>query len=225
MSYVRYDESIYRTGHRMFGLTDPFTASHGLNGINHSYNGFGPWMLHGYPFSEKGGYTLQGLGGIVPDGSIVNYTGKWTPHGMQAAKDVIDQVAQQIADSGLIVRNLSSSPYRFLLDNSVDVKLQIQVSTGQGGFGDPNDIISIIRHAVYTVTGSMPLADSIPTVQAPSAPGPTGTGQPPGPGADPNFQPPPSSEDWGAWLQDNFGLLVGLAAALVIVPPLIKKVL
>ncbi len=229
MAYVPYDESIYRTGHRMFGLTDPFAASHGLSGINHSFNAFGPWMLHGnQPFTERGGYHLSGLGAAgVPDGSIVVYQGKWAPTGMMGAQDVVSAVAAALSQDGsLTVRNVSSdaswtqnTPPFPISVAPFNVTLQLQVTNGMG-FGSVNDIISIVRHYVYQVTGAFPTADSIPSLQPPASAGggaPIATGQPQIPGA-PN---PSGTTDFGTWLENN-ALLIGLGiGALVILPKIL----
>jgi hypothetical protein len=216
MAYVPYDESIYRTGHRMFGLTDPFTASHGLSGINHSYGGFGPWMLHGnQPFTERGGYHLSGLGAMVPDQAIVTYTATWVPHGTQGATDIIGQVSAILEQEGLSVRSVSSSPYRFLVNNTVNVKLVIQVENGMG-YGDPSDIASIVDNAAFQITGSMPLASAISSVQIPGgSPAPTGQPEVPNTGAGSGQQPP---TDFATWFEQN-ALWIGLGiGALVLLP-------
>jgi hypothetical protein len=222
MTFVRYNESLYRTGHRMFGLTDPFTASHGLSGINHSYGGFGPWMLHGnQPFTERGGEHLSGLGAMVPDQSIVTYTGTWVPHGMAGATEVIGQVSSALASQGLAVRSVSSSSYRVLLNNTFNVKLTIQVANGEG-YSDPSDIASIVDHYAYTVTGSMPLASSISAVQLPSGGPPVPTGQPevPDTGSGSGAQP---SEDWSSWVQDNAVWLALGVAGLIFLPRMLGR--
>jgi hypothetical protein len=58
MSYVRYNENLYRTGFRPYGQTDPFAASQ-LSGIR---TPFDPAKLHGAPFTRGGGWALHGLG-------------------------------------------------------------------------------------------------------------------------------------------------------------------
>jgi hypothetical protein len=237
MAFVRYDESIYRTGHRMFGLTDPFTASHGLSGINHSYGGFGPWMLHGgdQPFTERGGEHLSGLGALVPDGSTVTYRGKWVPTYTIGAQDLVSAVSQALADKwGLQVANVQSDAG--VADSTIlgmtwqptpfNVTMQIFVRTGKGGYGDPSDIVGIVRGEVYAASGQMPLADSAPAVQTPGGPA-QGTGQPPGPGAPCTFYDPSNPNcaqtpsDWGAWLQSN-AIWIGLGiVGLAVLPRLI----
>jgi hypothetical protein len=61
MSYVRYNENLYRTGFRPYGQTDPFAASQ-LNGIR---TPFDPAKLHGAPFTKGGGWALHGLGDTI----------------------------------------------------------------------------------------------------------------------------------------------------------------
>jgi hypothetical protein len=55
--------------------------------------------------------------------------------------------------------------------------LQMQVENGLG-FDQPDDVISVIRHAVFEVTGSFPSADSLPFLQVPGSGSPQSTGQP-----------------------------------------------
>lgn len=206
MGYVDYDLSLYRQGYRPYGETDPFAATM-LSGVKPPSRGnvFGPWRLRGLgqnpPFTERGGYKLHGLrgaalgflGNAVPDGSIVTYTGKWAPTYTVGASDLISAVAGAIAGSGLQVTNIQSDAGfsdttivgMTIQPTPFNVALQIQVATGQGGFSSPADVASIVNHAVYTVTGAMPLASSTPQVQTPNAAA-TPTGSPAGPVPDPS---------------------------------------
>jgi hypothetical protein len=58
----------------------------------------------------------------------------------------------------------------------MDVELVLQVQNGLG-FGNENDIITLIRHEVYNATGEYPTADTIPLIQVPGS-GPARTDQP-----------------------------------------------
>lgn len=238
MGRVAYDHSLYRTGYRPYGKTDPFAAAQGLAGVSMHHGVFGPWRLAGDlgqnpPFTTSGGFKLHGLGAavlgflgdVVPDGSIVVYTATWLPHGTQGATEVIKQVRSILAQEGLLVRTVSSSPYRFLVNNTFNVRLTIQVANGMG-YGAPGDIGSIVDNAAYQVTGSMPVTvGSISSVQVPGgAPTPTGqpevpnTGAGSGAGSDSDQPPPP---DFTTWLEQN-ALWLGLGlGALVILPKLL----
>jgi hypothetical protein len=243
--YVPYNESLYRVGFRPYN-TNPRAAATlgGMDGpINRAWGSFGPWVLHGMgdigqtiPFTARGGQALHGLGALgamVPDGSIVIYQGKWAPTSTVGAQDVVAAVTAQLqADGALAVRNVAqdsswaqNTPPFPLNVGTFNVTLTLQVKNGMG-FGDPNDIISIVRHYVYQVTGQFPVADSIPSVQPPAAPdgtpsAPIATGQPGLPGA----PSPTGSTDWATWFQNNLGLVAGLGFALLVVPPLIKRIL
>jgi hypothetical protein len=236
-NYVRYNESLYRTGFRPYGLTNPRGATQlgAIPQVDHGWGGFGPWELHGYPFSAEGGWALHGLGGIVPDGSIVTYQGKWAPTGTMGAQDVVSAVVAALQNDGaLAVRNvqqnsswLQNTP-PFPLDvGTFDVTLTLQVKNGMG-FGDPNDIAKIVQHYVYAITGAFPVADTIPNVQVPSGAGtPGATGQPQLPGA--TGQPqlpgaPGTPTDWSSWISNNFGTIALAVGALAILPPLLKRV-
>ena len=226
MGRVAYDHSLYRTGYRPYGHTNPQAAAAGLAGVSMEHGVFGPWRLHGMgqspPFTTRGGFGLHGLGALgdmVPDGSIAVYTGTWVPHGTQGATEVLGLVSSILAGEGLSVRSVSSSPYRFLINNSVNVKLTIQVSNGMG-YNQPSDIAGIVDNAAWQITGTMPLASSISSVQAPGG-SPTPTGQPEVPNTGTGSagqQPPP---DLTTWLEQN-ALWLGLGVgALVLLPKLL----
>jgi len=215
MGRVQYDHSLYRTGYRPYGMTNPQAAAAGLSGTP-----FGPARLHGYPFTRRGGATLQGLGAMVPDQSIVTYTGRWTPTYFMAANDIINAVSAALAKDGINVRNISTDAGwgdtsivgMTIQPTPFNVTLQLQVANGQG-YGDPNDIASIVNHEVYVASGSMPVASSIPSVQAPGG-SPTGTGQPFGPGAG---TPPIGNTDLTTWLESNaLWIALGIGAAVLL---------
>jgi hypothetical protein len=216
MGRVAYDRTLIRTGYRPYGMTNPFAAAQGLAGVSMHHGVFGPWRLSGElgqntPFTPRGGYQLHGLhgamlgflGNAVPDGSIVVYTGKWTPTYTIGATDLISAVTGALTSKGLHVTN--SSTDAGLTDTSIlgmtiqptpfNVQLQIQVNTGQGGFTSPSDVVSIVDHAVYTITGAMPLASSPASVQVPGTDQPVATG-PAGP------VPQPGNE----WTLPSFGI-------------------
>jgi hypothetical protein len=213
MGRVAYDHSLYRTGYRPYGKSNAFAAAQGP---------FGPWRLAGMgqnpPFTRSGGFALHGLSGIVPDQSIVTYTGTWTPTYFMGANDIITAVSAALAKDGLNVKHIDSTAG--FLDTTIvgmtiqptpfNVTLQIQVANGQG-YADPNNIISIVNHEVYVATGAMPIGSSMPIVQAPGG-APTPTGQPglppPPPGALPNLT---------TWFEQNIGwIALGIGAALVL---------
>jgi hypothetical protein len=221
MGRVVYDHSLYRTGYRPYGTTNPQAAAAGLAGTP-----FAPAKLRGYPFTARGGTTLRGLGAMVPDQSIVTYTGKWTPTYFMGANDIITAVSAALPKDGLNVKNVSTDAG--FLDTTIvgmtiqptpfNVTLQLQVANGQG-YGQPSDVASIVDHEVYVATGSMPAASSIPVVQPPGGPA-TPTGQPPGPGA--GMPPGPAGPvDLTTWFEQNIGWLALGAGALLLLPKLL----
>lgn len=209
MNSVRYDESLYRTGYRPYGLTNARGAAAGLSGFSSPQGGD---RLRG----------LRGLGGTVTDGSVVTYQGSWpgysgpTGSAGEAAlpTDILNSVIAILNGEGLTVINSSSNAglVQTVEMQPFAVQLTIQVATGQGGFGAPQDIISIINNAVYQATGQMPSGGSIPVVQAPGA-SPAGTGMPniAPPGMTPT--PPGSPSSLSSWLP----LLAIAAVAIVLV--------
>jgi len=165
---------------------------------------------------------MAGLGAIVPDQSVVNYQGTWQSDLITSSQNILLAVTAALANDGFEVRNsqISTSGIAGYLgvEESYGVTLQLQVNNGMG-FGDPNDIISIINHEVYVASGYMPLAGSIPTVQSPGAAGAVATGQPSVAGA-PAI---PGSLDLTSWLEQN-AMFIGIgAAALVLLPMFLGK--
>jgi hypothetical protein len=231
-------------------------------------NVFGPWRLHGIgqnpPFTPEGGYKLHGLAGAIagflgangiPNGSIVTYRGTWTSvfntgHGYQQAGDpqsiVNGVIAALAADGQLSVlqapNNLSNSFSAVVggvigASNPFPVTLVLEVTNGQG-FGSVNDIISIVRHYVYTISGLMPQADSIVSVQAPSDPNAAATP------ADLNYQAagllnpggfqvptdpsqttaaPGTPVDFTTWIANNAGTVAAVGIGLLVGVPLLKR--
>lgn len=228
--------AIYRPGHYGYesalGYVDPrgnFVEPVEMPVAMYRPNSYGFSALgQGKPFTPAGGYMLHGLGAIVPDQSVVNYSGTWSGTWDMTPQDVIDAVTTALPADGLMVRSVSSSAGMVANTKVFDlaggnqtfqVSMQLQVNNGQG-YGDPNDIISIINHEVYVATGAMPVGGSIPTVQAPGTAAPVATGQPAVPGA-PALPGVPT--DWASWLEQN-ALWIGLGlAAVVLGPALVSK--
>jgi hypothetical protein len=226
MPSVAYDQSLYRTGFRP-AYTDPFAASQ-MSGI------FSPQHLHGMGnfFSREGGSALHGLGAIVPNASILTYQGKWPQSYNGTAPAILQEVINALnADGQLQVRNSSidasfmQSYLPGITTAPYPVSLTLQVNNGMG-FGDANDVISIVRHYVYQFAGQFPIADSIPTMQVPASSSSSGTGQP---GILPTGQPSipgtPADEptDWGSWLQGNALLIGGLVVAAMVLPKVLGR--
>jgi hypothetical protein len=234
MGRVQYNHSLYRTGYRPYGMTNPQQAASGLSGASMHHGVFGPWRLAGMgqnqPFTRAGGFALHGLGEAgIADGSLITYHGTWTSvfntgQGISQpgyAQAIVDGVVAALnADGQLAVlsypRNLSSSfsgAISAIIGSNApfDVSLGLQVKNGLG-FGSVDDIISIIRHYVYTVSGQFPVNDQIVAVNAPGS----GT---------PNWQatgtPPPSPTDLTNWLEQNIGWIALAVGAALIVPKLL----
>lgn len=198
MGRVTYEPIRY--GFRPLANTNPFAATM-LNGLG------------------------EPLGDMVSDQAIVTYQGRWTSTYFQGATDVISKVTQALASQGLLVRNSSSDATGFgqttIIGMTVhpapfNVTLQIQIDNGLG-FGSVDDVISIIRHYVYAVTGEFPFADSIPSVQNAVTGESESTGQP-------NVQGAPAvSGDFTNWLQSNALLIGGIVIAATVLPSIIRK--
>jgi hypothetical protein len=245
--YVPYNESLYRVGFRPYN-TNPRAAASlgGMDGpINHAWGTFGPWVLHGMgdigqsiPFTARGGQALHGMGDAgIADGSMITYNGTWMSvfnpgTGIQGyAQAIVDAVVAAINQDGALTvlqwpRNLSSSftgVVKGIIGASepFNVTLVLQVTNGLG-FASVNDVISIIRHYVYQVSGVFPTFDKISSVGAGGgAPNYQGAG----PAPDGAAPPPGGAQDWASWFQDNFQWIALGALGLAVLPPLIKRIL
>ena len=157
----------------------------------------------------------------VPDGSILTYQGAWhgdSPFGTQNPQKVLSEVSAALPAVGLQVRgsNLNVGAHSAFFGGPFDVTLSLQVANGQGGFGTLDDVISVINHAVYVATGSMPTGGSIPAIQRPGQPT-TATGQPTGanPGAPTNLS---------QWFLQNSTTVMLVAGVIFLGPPLLQSV-
>jgi len=207
MGYVVYDRSLYRTGFRPYGSTNTKTAASGMGGTP-----FDPEFLHGthhqhgYPFSERGGWRLGGLGAGVPDQAVATYQAIWPQDtNFSFASTVIDSVSTALnANDGISVLSSTNqnSPVGAFQGKAYSVVLQVQVRNGLG-FGAERDLASVIDHEFYAATGKMPLSSAVTSV---------GTGA-----SGPGGGPPGQAEDWGQWLQDNAWLIgAGILAAVLL---------
>lgn len=114
----------------------------------------------------------------VPDGALLTYTGTWPPGTYAGFADYTGNVFADLANAGLPIKGVSGgfSAINSVLGNTFTIQLTLQVQNGLG-FGDVNDVISIVRGFVYQEAGAFPLADSVPYVQTPGG-AQTATGQP-----------------------------------------------
>jgi len=212
MGYMVYNRSLYRNGFRPYRETNPAAAASGMGGTP-----FDPEFLHGarrqpgYPFSDRGGWRLGGLGDAVPQGGYLNYRGQWTTTSSRSAQDIVQAVIAALQGDGLHVTNYSTSAG--LIANtellgvaeagiSFTVNLQLQVLGP--GFAQASDAGSIVDHEVYAASGLMPTSSSTTYAGA----GDATTGAP----------PPASGESWSQWLQDNALWIGGVVVAAIVLP-------
>ena len=120
---------------------------------------------------------------MVQNQAVVTYIGTWTAGGLfQTINDLVSAVTTDLLAQGLAVRNSNVDQSLGNLIGSAgwggtfNITLTLQVENGLG-FNSVDDIISIVRGAVYQETGSMPTADSVPYDQEPGQ-NTTSTGQP-----------------------------------------------
>jgi hypothetical protein len=213
MSYVTYNKSMYRTGLRPIGETDPFAASQ-LSGLGRTP--FDPEILLGqtHPFTRAGGYGLHGLGDIVPNGSIVQYTGTWATDISTTPGAVLAQVVSALRSDGFNVLASSESGGLMgeLFTGSFTATIQLQVSNGMG-FSQPADIAAIVDHEAYVASGVMPSGSGASVV---SLPGST-------PGALPPGALPAGATDWSAWFQQNASWIGLGILGIFIVPKVLER--
>lgn len=119
---------------------------------------------------------------MIPNGSILTYSGTWHTTKFKNSSDVIKGVTAGLNRAHLLVRSVQSdAPWSTKLGLGITapftVTIDLQVDNGVG-FGNENDVIQIVRHWVYDTTGDFPEADSIPYKQTPDTGVKTATGQP-----------------------------------------------
>lgn len=110
---------------------------------------------------------------MISNGTIITYSGTW-PHGLfSSADEVVRRVSANLVGDGLPFRTTPQvdASITTTLGGDFGVSVQIEIQNGLG-FDTIDDIISIIRHEVYAITGKFPTSDSIPKV------GNQSTGQP-----------------------------------------------
>jgi len=162
--------------------------------------------------------TSPGAGG-APSGSLLLYQGQWQVTPTLNVSTIISRVSQALRTYGLQVINSQTDGGAFTL-TSFNVTFTLQV-TGSG-FAQPSDAGSIVDHALYTVTGHMPVFSStvlqagpgasIPILVTPSTPA--------------GSSAPGSSPAGGStllWFEQNAMSIGLLIAAMVVLPPLIRK--
>lgn len=212
MGYVVNRRGIQRTGFREFGRTDPFAAAQ-LSGLGRTP--FDPEILREtlgqhHPFTADGGWGLHGLGDIVPNGSLVTYTGQWVTDISTTPDQMLAKVAAALSRDGLHVVSSSQSGgfLGIMFSGSFTATLQIQVSNGMG-YANPSDIASVVDHEFFAASGEMPTGSSVSVQSIP--------------GATPGINLPGTSTDLLGWLEQN-AMWIGLGLlGMVIVPDLLKK--
>jgi hypothetical protein len=120
---------------------------------------------------------------MIPNGSVLTYVGTWHTTLSQNSSDILSKVGAGLTRSHLLVRSSVpiDAPWMTKIGLGITapftVTIELQIDNGLG-YGSENDVIQIVRHWVYDVTGSFPETDSIPYKQLPDLPGRAPTGQP-----------------------------------------------
>ena len=222
MPYMK-SSTLPRVGFRPVGQTNPRRAAN-LSGLDAEatwklgqMHVFDPWQLHGlgqlHPFNEDpGGWLLHGdfLGDVVepesPAGSILVYTASLTS-GLLLRQD-LSQLAEQLdVNANLHVIDSSVSAQGWLGRPAFTLKVRDGI-----GHALISDITHVIDHNATEILGDVTGSDTV-IVQKPGGGGRTDDG--PGPDGTPI--------DPLQWLMHNAGLIALGIGALVLLPPLIKK--
>lgn len=212
MGYAVYNRSLYRNGFRPYLATNPAAAASGMGGTP-----FDPEYLHGvrrqpgYPFTERGGWRLGGLGDAAPNGSVLTYRGQWQTTNTKSAQDILNAVIAALPGDGFSVTNVQSSAGLLantelfgIAEGGQQFTVTLQLLVNGPGFAQAQDAGSIVDHEVYAASGVMPLSSATTT---------TGMG---GDGA--VLAPGQSAPvDAASWLEQNaWWIGAGLLAVLVL---------
>lgn len=144
--------------------------------------------VHGNPFvgSLEGSQAEKGIRRVsapVPTGSIVTYHSEdWYAGYFTGASDLFGKVGQKLSADGLKLLNSEVTAVQGGILTEVEkylggpatlaVTLNVEVSGGLG-YNSADDVVSIVDHEVYAVTGTLPSTSKATNL---SLPGPGGTG-------------------------------------------------
>lgn len=155
----------------------------------------------------------------VQNKSIVSYIGSWIPGVGNNAQVSATAVSSELSSMGFTVLSSTNNEGFFSIgQEQITFQMKVRIDSGFS-YGDVSDVQSIIDHAVYVATGTLPISSSITAVQAPNTIAPVETGQP-------GQQLPPADQPKQGWFDkfissfETFGvgtiLGIGLAIAGVI---------
>jgi hypothetical protein len=114
---------------------------------------------------------------MIPNGALVTYTGQWKTTLSQLADSLISDISVALNGLGLPVKQQSNTASFWSTGFLTPFQVTLQMQVEGAGFSGPDDVIALVRHAVFSVTGDYPISDSLPYVQAPGGTAQS-TGQP-----------------------------------------------
>lgn len=116
---------------------------------------------------------------MIPNNANLTYNGTWHTTFFKTSAQVIREVSAGLNKNSLPVRSYTSDATwsTDLGPGEFNVTLHLQVENGLG-FEKPEDIIALVRHWVFDVTGDFPTSDSLPYAQQAPSGGELPTGQP-----------------------------------------------
>lgn len=106
--------------------------------------------------------------GPVPDMSIVYYEGTWPQRAFSLPPSILKHVVNSLNSMGLAVRasEITSGVFGEAIGSPFNVRLTLEVENGLG-FSTTDDVISLVRGAVYAEVGEFPTADNVPRFKPP----------------------------------------------------------
>lgn len=116
---------------------------------------------------------------MIPNGANLTYNGTWHTTFFKTSAQVIRDVSAGLNKNSLPVRSYTSDATwsTDLGPGEFNVTLHLQVENGLG-FDKPEDIIALVRHWVFDVTGDFPTSESLPYAQQSLGGSELPTGQP-----------------------------------------------
>ena len=167
-------------------------------GLQHRYYVGSPY------FPTKGlGQDSSAGPGLAPTGSVLQYVGTWqiTLHQVDPSQElvtsdtqILQQVSQNLPGLQIIQQKTTFSTMQSYIGLAQNFQVTLTLQVTGPGFSSPQDAKSIVDHAYYLATGTMPVNSAI-TLQS-------ATWTPPSqlPTTQPQPQPQPQPTGSTSWL-------------------------
>jgi hypothetical protein len=145
----------------------------------------------------------------VPAGSILSYTASWNNPSALANSyaGVVPKLVSQLPSYGISVLQTNVTGLGLVGPSSIQLQLQ-----SLGAHAQVSDVTSIVNSLLQALVGNT-LFNSAPQMSLISA----------GPITPAGAVPPPGTQTMTQWFQSNWAYFAAFVAAVVILPPVIKK--